>query len=187
MELLQKKVRGYISYVRGENPITFPIRLYPEDDFSLKEYPKKDIYGKNYVKGEYQFQFLKMYYNQMNSYQLDIYEKYIQSLNNAPNTSISERRLGIQISNVVYPSIDILSGKDSITKENFMKHYGGGGMFQIMKNKKNLFSYKKEFLTSESFIPFFDLEYIGLISTKIHNLLQGFKKAKPKGIIFIYS
>ena len=186
-ELLQKKVRGYISYVRGENPITFPIRLYPEDDFSLKEYPKKDIYGKNYVKGEYQFQFLKMYYNQMNSYQLDIYEKYIQSLNNAPNTSISERRLGIQISNVVYPSIDILSGKDSITKDNFMKHYGGGGMFQIMKNKKNLFSYKKEFLTSESFIPFFDLEYIGLISTKIHNLLQGFKKAKPKGIIFIYS
>ena len=29
-EILQNKSRGYISYLRGENPISFPIRLYPD-------------------------------------------------------------------------------------------------------------------------------------------------------------
>ena len=29
-ELLQRKLIGYISYVRGENPYTFPYRIYPE-------------------------------------------------------------------------------------------------------------------------------------------------------------
>jgi len=33
MELLHRKMIGYISYVRGENPYTFPYRIYP-DDFS---------------------------------------------------------------------------------------------------------------------------------------------------------
>ena len=28
-KLLQEKSKGYVSYLRGENPITFPIRLYP--------------------------------------------------------------------------------------------------------------------------------------------------------------
>ena len=30
-ELLVRKMRGYISYVRGENPYTFPFRIFPKD------------------------------------------------------------------------------------------------------------------------------------------------------------
>jgi len=30
-ELLRRKLTGYISYVRGENPYTFPYRIYPND------------------------------------------------------------------------------------------------------------------------------------------------------------
>jgi len=30
-ELLRRKMIGYVSYVRGENPYTFPYRIYPED------------------------------------------------------------------------------------------------------------------------------------------------------------
>lgn len=30
-ELLIRKMRGYISYVRGENPYTFPFRIFPKD------------------------------------------------------------------------------------------------------------------------------------------------------------
>ena len=77
-----------------------------------------------------------MYYNQMNHYQSDIYEKFIETLNPKSNIQISERRLGIQVSNVVFPSIDILSGKDEITDKNFMKNYGGRGLFQLIQ--KNL-------------------------------------------------
>jgi len=44
-ELLIRKVTGYISYVRGENPYTFPYRIYPdefakENTFSSIPYPK---------------------------------------------------------------------------------------------------------------------------------------------------
>jgi len=43
-ELLQRKLTGYISYVRGENPYTFPYRIYPqvfspENAIDLTNYP----------------------------------------------------------------------------------------------------------------------------------------------------
>jgi hypothetical protein len=51
-EMLIRKATGYVSYVRGENPYTFPFRVYP-DKFSVKntfkmieEYPKYQINGK---------------------------------------------------------------------------------------------------------------------------------------------
>ena len=51
-ELLIRKATGYVSYVRGENPYTFPFRVYP-DRFaptrtfkSLKDYPTHQINGR---------------------------------------------------------------------------------------------------------------------------------------------
>ena len=50
-EMLIRKATGYVSYVRGENPYTFPFRVYP-DKFALdntfenlEEYPKYQING----------------------------------------------------------------------------------------------------------------------------------------------
>jgi hypothetical protein len=44
-ELLERKLIGYVCYVRGENPYTFPYRIYPNDfspenTFEQIEYPK---------------------------------------------------------------------------------------------------------------------------------------------------
>ena len=51
-EMLIRKATGYVSYIRGENPYTFPFRVYP-DRFapnnifkSLEEYPKYQINGR---------------------------------------------------------------------------------------------------------------------------------------------
>ena len=54
-DLLIKKSRGYISYLRGENPASFPIRLYPDinkdknclDPKDKKSYPNLSIYNKS--------------------------------------------------------------------------------------------------------------------------------------------
>ena len=35
-ELLQNKSKGYISYLRGENPINFPFKLFPTQDQIIK-------------------------------------------------------------------------------------------------------------------------------------------------------
>jgi len=47
-ELLVRKLKGYVSYVRGENPFTFPYRVYPEvfapeHTISPDQYPKKQM------------------------------------------------------------------------------------------------------------------------------------------------
>lgn len=49
-DLLRRKLNGYVSYVRGENPYTFPFRLYPDvfsvdNTFLSNPYPTKSITG----------------------------------------------------------------------------------------------------------------------------------------------
>ena len=50
-QLLRRKLNGYVSYVRGENPYTFPFRLYPatfakEQTFLTIPYPSYGMNGK---------------------------------------------------------------------------------------------------------------------------------------------
>jgi hypothetical protein len=51
-DILIRKATGYVSYVRGENPYTFPFRVYPDrfaPDHIFKtkeEYPKYQINGR---------------------------------------------------------------------------------------------------------------------------------------------
>jgi hypothetical protein len=47
-ELLKRKLTGYVSYVRGENPYTFPYRVYPkifaaERTLETNEYPRNQM------------------------------------------------------------------------------------------------------------------------------------------------
>ena len=192
IELLKKKSRGYVSYVRGENPITFPIRIYPDNN-SINDprchmnYPINDLYGVPYSEDSYKFKFLKLYYSDMTDYQSQIYQKFIQSLNQTENLQISEQRAGIQISNIVFPSVDVLLNKEKITEKNFKKFYGGSGMFKVVEGNRNGYTYNREWKKSPEFFPIFDLNHIQKFSTKIHTLLTGLRDNKAKGIIFIYS
>lgn len=50
-ELLERKATGYISFVRGENPYTFPYRIWPTEfasnfTFPVKSYPTIQMLGK---------------------------------------------------------------------------------------------------------------------------------------------
>jgi len=38
-------VQGYVSFMRGENPLAFPLRLDPEEDLRLKQWPTSDPLG----------------------------------------------------------------------------------------------------------------------------------------------
>tara|TARA_B100000686_G_C16781476_1_gene972205 strand:- start:729 stop:3080 length:2352 start_codon:yes stop_codon:yes gene_type:complete len=123
----------------------------------------------------------------MTGFQSEIYQKYIESLNHATNISITDRQRGIQISNIVFPSVDILSNEDEIRVDNYSRNYGGSALFKLVQNNKNMFAYHKKFRKLKTFKPIFDLKYIEQFSSKIHNLLHGFQRDHPKGILFIYS
>ena len=69
-EMLIRKATGYISFVRGENPYTFPYRIYP-NEFSVKNtfpfipYPSYQMNGKK-IKEEDKKRILSLYLNQFN-------------------------------------------------------------------------------------------------------------------------
>ena len=64
-DLLRQKLNGYVSYVRGENPYTFPFRIYP-DAFA----PENEARAAGKAAGIIN----KLYYTKLHPYQQESYE-----------------------------------------------------------------------------------------------------------------
>ena len=82
-ETLRRKSTGYVSFVRGENPYTFPYRIFPslfsiKNTFKELSYPRKQLNGKPIVQG---LEHLDVYVNTCGSYQEKGYN-YIISISN---------------------------------------------------------------------------------------------------------
>ena len=83
-ELLRRKIIGYISFVRGENPYLFPFRVYPdifdeENSVSSIEYPKLQM-NKREIKEP--LKHVPVYLNSVGEYQEHVYEYIIHSMTN---------------------------------------------------------------------------------------------------------
>jgi len=176
-KLLETKSRGYISYLRGENPASFPIRLYPEDnddplcivpERDSGKYPKKDVFG-NRISDNEKIQFLKLY---KSIFQGKQYEKYEDFSNRFINDSLTLPLISQfkQISNIVFPE-----GNLKAFDKNFQK-------------KDGKYSYINPSL------PFLDESNVSNYSIKIHNIIKSLKDDKvdkvnkgSEGIIFLFS
>ncbi len=82
--LLQRKLTGYISYVRGENPYSFPFRIYPdqfapENTIKSIKYPSMQMNSKPI---EEPIKYLNLYLNKMGDYQSKSYSAIIQNMRN---------------------------------------------------------------------------------------------------------
>jgi hypothetical protein len=93
-ELLIRKATGYISFVRGNNPYTFPYRIYPstfspkhsflnKSDMKLDvmKYPKYQMNGK-LIKPDKMMKFLNIYLTKIGAYQSYGYRYIINHLRN---------------------------------------------------------------------------------------------------------
>jgi len=83
-ELLERKLIGYVSYVRGENPYTFPYRIYPtdfspENTFEKIEYPKLQMNEKPI---ETPLQHIPVYTTSIGEYQQKGYDFIMNNLRN---------------------------------------------------------------------------------------------------------
>ena len=82
-DILKRKLLGYVSYVRGENPYTFPFRIYPsyfaEQDNQLlaKTYPSKQFNGTAITAPITK---LQVFTNGLGEYQEKGYRKLIQNV-----------------------------------------------------------------------------------------------------------
>lgn len=79
-DLLRRKTTGYISYVRGENPYTFPFRVYPDifnpvHSFLKQTYPSYQMNGK-YIPSKERIQSLKktIFLSDISMYQSYVYK-----------------------------------------------------------------------------------------------------------------
>jgi len=125
-ELLQRKLIGYISYVRGENPYTFPYRIYPstfspENIITPEKYPTiqmnkkpieepiKNIPVYTSIIGEYQqqgYEFIlenmrKKSFNKSNTYGD---ETIMPTFENMERFGYNILQIPLEALNIVYPS-----------------------------------------------------------------------------------
>ena len=191
--------RGYISYVRGENPYSFPFRIWPtlhSPDKSLFEINPYPIYSPNkeLIPENEKIKYLDLYINTLtrDSFQYTAYEflKNIHKSNDISTPYIMNAMN--QILNFAYPN--------SIDNEDFNKEtslYGKEGLTRLMNYNeiKNVganndqsmrivqYSYKQSTLTDYGKI--FNQNIIGKYSHKLKNISQ--KIIDSEGIILIYS
>ena len=136
-ELLRRKLTGYVSYVRGENPYTFPYRIYPVDfapdrQLQLDSYPSVQMNTKpiesvekpsktplymdpfgEYQKSAYNFIIKHLLHTSFST--TDIYgkEREMPSFENMESFGYTQLREPLQSLNIIYPSpaFDEFAGK----------------------------------------------------------------------------
>ena len=198
-ELLISMMNGYVSYVRGENPYTFPYRIFPKEfdaENSIKhkdfEYPEKQINGKTIIQG---IEHIDLFMNDIGDYQKNGYEYAIEAIKkDIPDSQNLESGMGwqnvevpLQTLNFVYPNITLdkkMKGEDvTISPRDYVGREGLRSVMLYNEAKKKDFKYADR--TLDKYGEIFAHENIGKYSKKLENFITNVKKSK--GIVMIYS
>jgi len=198
-ELIKRKANGYVSFVRGENPYTFPYRIFPslfsiQNTFKELPYPRKQLNGKTIVQP---LEHVDVYVNVAGSYQQKVYDYIIDqikeksgktkqglpSFENMDAFGYTMLQKPLQALNMVYPNKSF----DENAKVDPKILLGSDGLKKIMKytettnppTRKN-FEYK-----SSSYGNIFSPENIGQYSNKIKSITNNILNSE--GIVLIYS
>jgi len=175
-ELLERSCKGYISYLRGENPVSFPLRLYPNHSqkniIDNTNSPHLDIFNKR-IPDENKLSVLTLYGSSLKGHQNDIYMNEIVKYEGLDNLKIDIENKLLQLSNIVYPGSSV----------DLNDLYGDNGLTNTMNIVKDVYSYKSDILSEYG--EYFHKDIIGEYSSKIENILNIISKSE--GIVFIYS
>ncbi len=192
--------KGYVSYVRGQNPITFPIRLYAPGSVVPKI--KYDIRG-NILEKDAEIRYLKLILCDMSDYQYKWYTILMRgtqnfeelNLNNVNNEEENEKKdIGLKnliyASNIVYPT---KQGKAVYAKYGITTSDDGNGALYketliINKRKRVIYKYQSHVIFdkgTKNEEPFLSKKYLQKYSDKFYTTLNNVIKAK--GIVFVYS
>ena len=192
-ELLVQKANGYISFVSGDNPYTFPYRILPTMFLpskhlliKYKTYPNKTVDGRDILSP---IQRLDLVINKIGTYQEKAYEYVIQKMKQKfPSFKKLDSGLGynvleppLQILNMAYPSLEF----DQNDEDADIILYGKDGLNRIMNinHTRKQMSYKQE--TLKNYGRIFSKNEIGKYSSKINFICDRIRSSV--GIVLIYS
>lgn len=89
---LIETARGYVSYMRGENPFSFPLRLYPDingDKNVITSYPLYDLNRKK-IRDDDRIKYLKIIGSDMDAYHKTVYDTYKKRIVIDDNVLVSD-------------------------------------------------------------------------------------------------
>ena len=192
-KILISKAIGYVSYVRGENPYTFPYRIWPIT-FNKKHslihlqkkrkrfYPQQQL---NNVQILTPIQHLDLFMVSLDPYQRFGYNKIIERIkekiskmhNKTAGMGYEALESALQGLNMIFPYQKPIA--------NIADHYGKKGLEQTMifNRKKENFKYRSSI--KKGFGNIFSPQEISKYSAKIGSIIHTVQKST--GIILIYS
>ena len=203
-QLLERKATGYISVVRGENPYTFPYRVWPSDfanqhTFSVRPYPTVQLNGTSELKQP--IQHLSLFLTEIGNYQQKGYNYIIERIkggdigaNNQMPTVENIETYGYTMLMQPLEGLNIIYPHESLDKEdknlNSIELVGGEGLKRIMNftvdpstYSRSKFDYKTDVIKNYGRI--FSSSEIGNYSSKIKTICD--RIVKSKGVILVYS
>ena len=149
-QLLSRKATGYISFVRGDNPYTFPYRIWPkefalEKNLQYNNYPRYQLNNKPIIQ---ELQHLSLFMCKLGEYQKIGYNYIISKLSSETIEELDKSdKLGylqlqrpLEALNIIYPN-DKLSEKTEDFKDIMIDDkelVGKNGLNSIMTYDKSL-------------------------------------------------
>jgi hypothetical protein len=203
-QLLERKATGYISFVRGENPYTFPYRLFPkefapEKTFSATPYPTLQLNGTSALTQP--IEHLSLYLVEIGEYQQRGYNyivdrikgghignyKQMPNLENIETFGYTMMQQPLEGLNMIYPDERLFTVQPSF---NSIELVGGEGLKRLLTFVedpstyfRSKFAYKPS--TLERYGRIFAPAEIGKYSSKIKSICASILQST--GIILIYS
>lgn len=177
IDFLTDILKGYVSYMKGDNPFTFPFKLYPSvnnDPLLLTQaaIPTIDMKGVD-ISNPIDLNNIELIGSKFMKSQKNIYkqsEKKFSITDEDDNTNFS-LHVCIQLSNIVYPVSNTYN--DCFGENGFM------GCFNKVNGKGFSVKYK------DNFVDMLAYDNISKISCKMKTILEYISKST--GIVFIYS
>ena len=197
-ELLVKKMTGYISFVRGENPFTFPYRIFPKQFHPEKSshsltYPQRALNGKQIIQP---LEKLDIFCNKIGTFQEEVYyyiinvlkktsaAKLKNSFENMDSFGYNELQYPIESLNMTYPLANFSRESKGIATHEMI---GKSGLRRVVNftetaTEKCDFEYDSDILRNYGRI--FSLDKIGDYSSKISSIVGHVQQSIGISIIF---
>ena len=194
--LLERKSRGYVSFVRGENPYTFPYRIWPTQFeptriLTTTTAPTLQMNGKPIVQG---IQELDLFMSPLGDYQKLGYKYVVDRLKDDETfegLGYGVLMKPIEALNIVYPHEDFSDeGNIRDASIDVNELVGSGGLERIMSYEQlqapfpQRFNYDYKKGISKEF-DIFSPDKIGNYSGKIKTICDSI--ISSKGIVLVYS
>ena len=176
-QYLQYKAQGLVSYLRGEHPLRFPMKLEPAEKMLLKKFPE-NTFDDTPINSEEQIENFPIVGCVMKETQNNVYTE-LTSIDGFGTFDGD----GIAASNIVFP-LTASEEERNIIINNPKSKIGNLG-FDTCFKKKIVKSQLKLEPQEGINMDFLDISNIGNYSTKIETILNTIEKSK--GIVFIYS